>query len=351
MVAYYSDCPAILLCPPTARTGPKGPCWTTTTADCAECADASAGPAAASKGTPIPAAAKTSELIVLGVLIAPPTVRSVRSARAPGTRAQTAQRISPRHGGKHPSSRGRGEAGDAQQSGTSGRTRSAASRKLPGGDQGGDVDTGPVAELGQDVLDMVLDGAGRDEQLRGDLGVRPARRDQQRHLKLPAGERPPAAGGAADADPLPASRGPGPLSGEPGAHPGEGIVGLVNLLPAVAGEPGREGQPRALERLGTGIRSSAEQPGGAGRVAGGQCHPGAAGAGEPGSRRPSPCLPLKLAGGVPGDRRLAEAGRGPDDTGQAPGAVRVAEVGSGLLVAAQRTGQLAVLLVDDRTDL
>src|SRR5579875_244790 len=82
MVAYYSDCPAILLCPPTARTGPKGPCWTTTTADCAECADASAGPAAASKGTPIPAAAKTSELIVLGVLLAPPIVRPVRPQRA-----------------------------------------------------------------------------------------------------------------------------------------------------------------------------------------------------------------------------------------------------------------------------
>jgi hypothetical protein len=57
-----------------------------------------------------------------------------------------------------------------------------------------------VAELGQHVSDMGLDGFRADDELRGDLGVRQALGDQAQDLALAVGEPgalEPAAGGEA----------------------------------------------------------------------------------------------------------------------------------------------------------
>src|SRR5262245_25953502 len=52
----------------------------------------------------------------------------------------------------------------------------------------GELGAGAEAELGQDVIDVHLDGAYRQIQLDGDLAVAEAARHQRRNFRLPTGE-------------------------------------------------------------------------------------------------------------------------------------------------------------------
>ena len=80
------------------------------------------------------------------------------------------------------------------------------------------------AQLGQDVRHVHAGGLGRDEQLGGDLRVRPPGGDQAQHLELPGGQAQPVRRGAvaiaagAQADPRAAGQRPD-LLGSAGARP------------------------------------------------------------------------------------------------------------------------------------
>jgi hypothetical protein len=65
-----------------------------------------------------------------------------------------------------------------------------------GGGEGDDVDPAAHAELGQDVGDVGFDGAARQAQLVGDLGVGSALGDEVRDAGFAASEAVPADSGA-----------------------------------------------------------------------------------------------------------------------------------------------------------
>src|SRR5918911_4839887 len=63
-------------------------------------------------------------------------------------------------------------------------------RDSPLGHPGGDLGAAAKAQLGQDVLDVVLGSPLRDPQTGGDLTVAVAGRDQLRHAALAGRQRP-----------------------------------------------------------------------------------------------------------------------------------------------------------------
>ena len=157
---------------------------------------------------------------------------------------------------------------------------SAARPAQPGGIRGGDV-AGRGIQFGQHGGDVMIDGLGGDEQLRGDLGVGVPGADQVENLTLApgqpervrAGRGPRPGGDRPDAEP--AHLLPGELGGGRGAEAGEDLQGLAQrrLLRRVV--QGQRGLVRAAQ--------AGPQPGGLLPVA---CHLQPVGLGELTARRP-----------------------------------------------------------------
>src|SRR5260370_26948929 len=136
--------------------------------------------------------------------------------------------------------------------------------------------TGADAELGEDLAQVVLDGARADEQPGADLRIGQAVAGQPRDLRLLGGQR--RTGPAARAGAAAGARGhglaggrqlaPGPLGESLHAHVVEHLVGGAQLLArftaaALAAQPPAVPQLRG-DQLGTAVRAGAP----AGRLAG-----------------------------------------------------------------------------------
>jgi hypothetical protein len=117
-----------------------------------------------------------------------------------------------------------------------------------------DLVTGADGELGEDLVQVVFDGARAHEQLGGDVGVGQAVAGQPGDLGLPGGE--PAGGvGGALADPLAGGQQlPRGSFGEPvGAHRGEHLVRGAQL-PARVDAPVLPAEPLTVQEAGAGQR-------------------------------------------------------------------------------------------------
>ena len=123
---------------------------------------------------------------------------------------------------------------------------------LPGGKRGSKLAAGADAELGEDLPQVVGDGGGADEQLRGDLaGWRRRRRPAGRSALLARSGSRASRGAFAGA---PAGRpqlGPGPFGERSGAGRVEDLVRGAELVAGVTPAP-LAAQPLAVEQVGAG---------------------------------------------------------------------------------------------------
>ena len=121
---------------------------------------------------------------------------------------------------------------------------------MPGGKRGGKLAAGADAELGEDFPQVVGDGGGADEQLRGDLGVGGAFAGQAGDQRFLRGQRirrldgglagVPAGGPQFDA---------GPFGERRGADRVEDLVCAAELIAGVTSAP-LAAQPFAVDQMG-----------------------------------------------------------------------------------------------------